>query len=180
MAGNVADVYAQSLFELAQESGTLSETAKELTEISIVLSGFPELTKLLTLPTVTAAEKQQIIVSIFSGRVSEMSEHFLIILASNRRVSYFDKIAAAYFKRFHAAEGLVDAEVTAPVELTEAQKDAVIKKLSDKYKKKVKLHCAVDPSLMGGMVVTVNGRTFDGSVKNKLEEIKQLVGKVTI
>jgi F-type H+-transporting ATPase subunit delta len=180
MAGTVADVYAESLFELAEEAGVLTETAKELTEISIVLSGFPELKKLLTLPTVTAAEKQQIIHSIFGGRVSETTENFLMVLALKRRVSYFEKITAEYSKRYHRANGLVDADVKTSVELTDAQKQALEKRLSEKYNKKIKLHCTVDPALMGGMVVNVGGRTFDGSVKNKLDEIKQLVNKVTI
>jgi F-type H+-transporting ATPase subunit delta len=180
MAGTVADVYAESLFELAEESGKLTETAKELTEIGIVLSGFPELKKLLTLPTVTAAEKQQIIHEIFGSRVSETAEHFLMILALKRRIGYFDKIVAEFSKRFHRAEGLVDVEVSASIELTDAQKDALSEKLAAKYNKKIKLHCSVDPSLVGGMVVNVGGRTFDGSVKTKLEEIRQLVGAVTI
>jgi F-type H+-transporting ATPase subunit delta len=70
--------------------------------------------------------------------------------------------------------------VKTSVELTDAQKQALEKRLSEKYNKQIKLHCTVDPALMGGMIVNVNGRTFDGSVKNKLDEIKQLVNKVTI
>jgi F-type H+-transporting ATPase subunit delta len=180
MAGTVADVYAQSLFEIAEEANTLTETAKELTEISIVMSGFPELKRLLTLPTVTAVEKQQIIHSIFGGRVSEIAENFLMVLALKRRVGYFDKIIAEYSKRYNNASGLIDADVKTSVELTDAQKQALEARLSAKYNKKIKLHCTVDPALMGGMVVNVNGRTFDGSVKTKLEEIRQIVSKVTL
>jgi F-type H+-transporting ATPase subunit delta len=179
VAANVADVYAESLFELADESGTLSETAKELTEIAVVMEGFPELNRLLTLPTLTASEKQDIISKVFGGRVSELSLHFLSVLASKRRIPYFNKIITEFHNRCNRSQGLVDVSVTSCVELTDAQKDALQSKLSEKYKKQIKLHCKIDPSLMGGIVIEANGKTIDGSVKTKLEGLRQMLAATT-
>jgi F-type H+-transporting ATPase subunit delta len=179
LAGNIADVYAESLFELADEAGVLSETAKELTEIAVVMEGFPELNRLLTLPTLTAAEKQDIISKVFGGRISELSEHFLSVLAAKRRVPYYGKIIAEFHNRYNRSQGLQDVSVSSCVPLTDEQKVTLTEKLTEKYKKQIKLHCKIDPSLVGGIVIETNGKTIDGSVKTKLDELRQLLAATT-
>jgi F-type H+-transporting ATPase subunit delta len=179
MAANVADVYAESLFELASEAGVLSETAKELTEIAVVLEGFPELNRLLTLPTLTASEKQEIISKVFSGRISELSEHFLSVLAAKRRIPYYSKIITEFHNRFSRSQGILEVSVASVVELSDAQKETLKTKISEKYKQQIKLYCKIDPSLMGGIVIEANGRTIDGSVKTKLEGLRQQLAATT-
>jgi F-type H+-transporting ATPase subunit delta len=179
LAANVADVYAESLFELARDAGVLSETAKELTEIAVILEGFPELNRLLTLPTLTASEKQEIISKVFGGRVSELSEHFLSVLAAKRRMPYYSKIITEYHNRVSRSQGQLDVQITSCVELSDSQKEALQAKLTEKYKKQIKLYCKIDPSLMGGIVIEANGRTIDGSVKTKLEGLRQLLAATT-
>jgi F-type H+-transporting ATPase subunit delta len=179
MASSVAEVYAESLFEIAFESGTLSETAREITEISVVLSGFPELSRLLTLPTITANEKCDIIKNVFSGRVSEVSEHFLMLLAVKKRINFFDKIATEFRKRYNKAQGELDITVTSPVPLSDEQLTALAAKMESKYKRKIKAHMSIDHTLMGGIVIEADGVTIDGSVKGKLQNMKQLITSVT-
>jgi F-type H+-transporting ATPase subunit delta len=179
VAANIANVYAESLFELAKESGVLSETAKELTEIGIVMEGYPELTKLLTLPTLTASQKQEIISKVFNGRISELSLHFLSVLAAKRRISYYNKISTEFHKLYNGSLGVMDVLVTSAVTLTDAQKDALKAKLSKKYGKTVNLSYKIDPSLIGGMIIETGGRTIDGSVKTKLDDLRQILAATT-
>jgi F-type H+-transporting ATPase subunit delta len=179
LAGNAADVYAESLFELADESGVLSETAKELTEVAVVLEGFPELNRLLSLPTLTASEKQDIISKVFGGRVSKLTENFLSVLAAKRRIPYYSKIITEFHNKVNRSQGLLDVSVSSCVPLTEEQKLVLTEKLTEKLKKQIKLFCKIDPSLVGGIVIEANGRTIDGSVKTKLDGLRQLLAATT-
>jgi F-type H+-transporting ATPase subunit delta len=179
LAGNAADVYAQSLFELAKEAGSLSETAKELTEIAVVMEGFPELKTLLTLPTLTVSEKQDIITKVFGEHISELSRNFLCVLAAKRRVGDFGRISVSFQKKYNRSQELLDVIVTSAAELSEPQQKALSDKLAKKYNKNVKLRFSIDPTLLGGMVIEIDGRKFDGSVKTKLDEIRTILAAAT-
>jgi F-type H+-transporting ATPase subunit delta len=179
MAGNAADVYAESLFELANEAGSLSETAKELTEIAVVMDGFPELKKLLTLPTLTVPEKQAVIEKVFGEHISELSGNFLKVLAAKRRIGDFGRISVLFQKKFNRSQNLLDVFVSSCVELSDTQKQALTEKLSKKHNKNVKLHFTIDPALVGGMVLEIDGRKYDGSVKTKLDEIRTILAAAT-
>ena len=67
------------------------------------------------------------------------------------------------------------AVVTSAVELKEAETVALRAKLEKKLGRKVTLQCRVDPELIGGIRVEVDGRVIDGSIRNKLEEIKEVM-----
>jgi F-type H+-transporting ATPase subunit delta len=179
LAGNAADVYAESLFELAKEAETLPETARELTEIAVVMEGFPELKKLLTLPTITVSEKQDIIAKVFGEHISELSRNFLYVLAAKRRIGDFAKVSVAFQKKFNRSQNMLDVFVTSAAELSDSQKEALTDKLTKKYSKKVKLHFVIDPALVGGMVLEIDGRKYDGSVKTKLDEIRTILAAAT-
>ena len=67
--------------------------------------------------------------------------------------------------------------MTSAVELTEGEKAKLIEKLSQKLGRTIHLECAVDPSLLGGLVVNVDGKVIDGSLRSKLQEIKEVMTK---
>ena len=67
--------------------------------------------------------------------------------------------------------------MTSAVELTEAEKAALTEKLGKKLGRTIHLECSVDPSLLGGLVVNVDGKVIDGSLKHKLQEIKEVMTK---
>jgi F-type H+-transporting ATPase subunit delta len=179
LASNAADVYSQSLFELAAEAGTLSETARELTEIAVVMDGFPELKKLLTLPTITVSEKQDIITKVFGEHISGLSKNFLYVLAAKRRIGDFGRISVAFQKKFNRSQNMLDVFVRSAAELSDSQKEALTDKLSKKHSKTIKLHFVLDPVLVGGLVLEIDGRRYDGSVKTKLDEIRTILAAAT-
>ena len=63
------------------------------------------------------------------------------------------------------------------MELTKAEQAELTEKLGRKLNRTIHLECSVDPSLLGGMVVHVDGKVIDGSLKHKLQEIKEVMTK---
>jgi F-type H+-transporting ATPase subunit delta len=84
-----------------------------------------------------------------------------------------------FHNRFNKAQGQLDVMVTSPVALSDSQATALKDKLGSKYNRTIVLHFKLDPTLMGGMIVDVGGRTYDGSVKTKLDTIKHMVESAT-
>lgn len=181
MAGSVENVYARALLEIAAEDGSMKELDEELQALDGIFSANPQLTEILCAPTVTDAEKTDLIKRVFDGRISKVSYNFLCVLAEKKRVGYLTGIAQEFRKGYYEAAGIAEAEVTTAVPLKDDARNRLIAKLQKKYGKTVILKEKVDPSIIGGMIVASGGSMMDGSVKTRLENMhKQIRETVSV
>ena len=97
------------------------------------------------------------------------------MMVSRGHVSALTGMARDYERLAREYRGESVAVVTSAVPLTEAQTVALRQKLEKKFARKVIIHCQEDPDLIGGLRVEVDGRVIDGSIRNKLEEIKEVM-----
>ena len=86
MAGTLENVYADALFEIAEEENSLDITMDELSGLAEIFDGNPELVKLMDVPTVSIQEKKKILSGIFENKVSQTVFNFLNVLADNGRI----------------------------------------------------------------------------------------------
>ncbi|MGN0642409.1 MAG: F0F1 ATP synthase subunit delta [Huintestinicola sp.] len=175
MPGSVEKVYSEALLEIAEENGSLSELDEELNALVTVFEANPELTDVLSTPTVSDAEKLELIENVFKGRVSETAFNFLCVLTEKGRCRYLGSIAKAFRKSFYDISGIVEVTVTSTRPLTDSAREKLKAKLEKKYGKKVIMTEKVDMSIMGGLVVTCGDSMLDGSVKTKLEEMHKQI-----
>ena len=77
---------------------------------------------------------------------------------------------------YEFAKGTVEAMVKSAVELTDTQKDRLIKSLEKRTGKSVTLKCVVDNTLLGGVAVEIDGQLLDGSVKQNLKRAREVIG----
>jgi F-type H+-transporting ATPase subunit delta len=175
----VEHVWAESLFELAVENNTLDSTDSELSGVVGIMEKNPGYLELLSSPTLSKEDKTAAIKGVWDGRVSGIFENFLCLLAEKGRIRYLFKIADEWKIRFYMAKGIAEAVVTTAVPLTDKQKEALIKKLSDKYGKKIVLKEIVDPSVIGGLSVRVGDELTDGTIKTKFENIQNSIKSAT-
>ncbi|MDE7302206.1 MAG: ATP synthase F1 subunit delta [Oscillospiraceae bacterium] len=179
MTGTVEKVYSEAVFELACEQGCADEVKKELDSLAVIFGDNPELPKLLGTPTVTAAEKLDIIEKAFKGRVSDITYNFLCVITEKGRASAISAVAEDYKNRWYEMKNIAEVKVVTSVPLEDGLKSKLKAKLESVYKKTVILDETVDPSIMGGIVLNYNGAMMDGSVKSRLEAIqKQIRGVI--
>ena len=86
----------------------------------------------------------------------------------------------AYRKRYQEDEGISDAVVVSAVALTEEQKKTLLEKLEKLCQKKILLSEKIDPEVLGGLKVEVDGKTLDGTVSGRLKEIRKNVSEVVL
>jgi len=176
MAKLVSKTYGEALFEIAMESGEdkAQELMEEILGIRAVLQQNPEFDELMKHPGIPKQEKLQVLKEVFQGRVSEELESFLEVIVSKERYRDMPDIFSYFVDRVKETRKIGVAYVTTAVELTAAQKSAVESRLLETTAyKSMEMHYTVDTSIIGGMIVRINDRVVDSSIRTKLDGLKK-------
>jgi len=166
--------YARALYELGREEGLEKQFQADLENVVALVEGSEEFRAIMVSPLYDITLKKKIL----SGMVPKLAlspyaVNFFNILLDKDRFSFLPEIQKAYQDLLDAASGKVKAHVLSAVELDSAQQQKVAAVFSTVMKKNVDVEIAVDPSLIGGLVVEVEGMVYDGSIRTQLSKIKQ-------
>lgn len=176
----VAKRYARALYEVANEKQAIDTTEVELNQITDIIKQSDELNMLLTHPKVTAAEKKGILNELFAGKVSETTLSFLNLLLERGREDELNDIAKQFTELSNEARGFADATVITAKPLTEAELEKVAEQFGQKVNKKLRVATKIDPSIIGGIIVRIGDRLYDGSIKGKLARFTQQIKQAQV
>ncbi len=179
MAKLVSKTYGEALYEVAMESGVDRAVSlmEEIRCVEQILKENPQFDELMKHPGVPKQDKLQVMETAFRGRASDELAGLLEGVGSKERYRELHAIFAYFTDRVKEACGIGVVYVTTAVELDEGQKKAVEDKLlkTSGYKK-VEIYYEVDASIIGGMIIRINDRVVDSSVRTKLDGLtKQLL-----
>jgi len=170
LAGLVAHVAA------ADKAGELDAVEDQLFEAQRIIDGARDLRSVLLDRTVPVAHKRTLIESIFSGKVAGATLALLNQAAATRTAS-FDGVLERFADEVAARRGRTLAEVRTATALDEAQAAKLRTALSAKYGKEVHLNTIIDPSVVGGLKVSIGDDVIDGTISGRLEDARrQLIG----
>lgn len=167
----VAKVYADALFSLAEETGETDAVGDELTACTAVFSQHPELYRLLNLPSVSTAEKTSLTERLFEGSGAVLN--LIRMLVIRGRISVLPQILEAYQALWDLKNGIAAMTVTTPVPLTEEQRAQLTAMLERRFSKTVRLTEKLDPSLLGGVIVDYGNFRMDNSIKTRLQTVSR-------
>jgi len=167
----IARPYAKAAFSAAREQGTLGRWSRWLeTARGIVQSD--EFQKLERSPGVSTAQLEALIADICAADLEDSGRAFLRLLTENGRLDFLPEIATR-FKELEADDGnIADVEIVSATALDERQKERLAAALRQRLRREVRLHCEVDPALVGGAVVRSGDMLIDGSLRGKLERLE--------
>lgn len=175
MADDRISAYADALFEVARAEGSLGEVEDELFRFSQTLQGSDELREALTDARIPAARRQQIVEDLLDGRASPGTASLVSMVVGMGRARDLPAIIAQLVERSAAEANKEVAEVRTAVDLSAAQRDRLVEALNKATGKQVTLKVVVDPSVLGGVVAQVGDTVIDGSVRGRLDQLKQQV-----
>jgi F-type H+-transporting ATPase subunit delta len=132
----------------------------------------PETQAILENPRVPLSLKKQLLVEKLEGQ-NQMVLNLAFLLATRGKTALAPEIADAYEDLLNQHYGLQPAEVTTAVPLDDAEKEKLVKYLSDVTGKKVLVTTRVDPSIIGGLVARAGDQLIDGSIRSRLAELKR-------
>jgi len=166
----IARPYARAAFEEARAQGRLAPWAESLAVAAEVVKD-PRVVSLLGNPRVTPEELAQLVSGIAGPKLGTEGANFVRTLADNRRLGYLPEIATLFNSLKDEAEGVADVTVTSAAALDESQRRKIAAALEGRLKRKVRLHCGVDPRLIGGAVLHAGDLVIDGSLRTRLDRI---------
>ena len=170
---SVADrVYAQALFEAAKEKGRLEPVYEQLAQVVEAEAEVPELRELLRNPQLDPQARARAIEDLLEG-ADEILRNFLLLLADKGRSGQLEEIARELERLVAAEEGLVRAELTTAIELSDEQARELLGQVEEASGRKVEATRRVDPDLIGGIVLQVGSHRLDASVRGHLERLRR-------
>lgn len=161
--------YGKVLYDTSQEEHHLDETHQELMALREIYEEVPELGKILSDDRLEPFEKVEILHELdkdFGDTVSK----FLRVIYEYGRMTEIPQIIDEFEHFYYDNKGILLAEVTSAVELTETQAQRLEVEIAGKYDyKKVQLKRKVDPEILGGLIVSANHKVIDNSVRKQLD-----------
>jgi F-type H+-transporting ATPase subunit delta len=168
---SVARRYAKAIASIAKETGAFDVIGTELRTLA-GLAADPTIGPVLANPLLSPASRQSIARSLGEQlRLAPMTRNFLGLLADHQRLDQLVGIADQYERIVDRELGRVRARIHTAVELNEEQQQAVDAALERLTGKTVIAERSVDRELLGGMVVEVEGKVYDGSVRTQLRRL---------
>lgn len=173
---DTSKAYADALFSLAMDTHSEDATLEALHTVQDALKAMPEAMDLLASPSIPKEERLAVLDKAF-GELPEYVMSFLKVLCSHGQIRRLPECVKAFEELHDSARKLSTAYVSSAVALTEREKTELKEKLEKRLGRTIRLECAIDPSLLGGLLVQVDGRVIDGSLKHRLHEIKEVMNR---
>lgn len=174
MAKLVSKTYGEALYETAMESGKAEELLAEVQQLCDILKASPEFDKMMLHPGIPKQEKLQAMEAVFKGRVSDELTGLLEIVIQKERYGELQNIFTYFVDKMKEEKGIGVAHITTAAALTEAQKKACVAKLLETTSyQSIEADFQTDEALIGGMVIRINDRVVDSSVRTKLNDLKR-------
>ena len=172
MADDRTLAYAEALFGVARAEGTLGEVEDELFRFSQTLQGSDELRTALTDAGIPASRRQQIVEDLLGGKASPTTVALVSMVVATGRARQLPEIIRQLVAMSAAEVNKEVAEVRSAVSLNDDQRKRLAEALSNATGKQVEVKVIVDPSVMGGIVAQVGDTVIDGSVRSRLDQLK--------
>ncbi|MBQ8953483.1 MAG: ATP synthase F1 subunit delta [Clostridia bacterium] len=169
----LAREYGEGLFDLAREEKLADRIHEELNAVRDILRAEPRYVRLLQSHALPKAERLQALDGAFRDRVHPYVLNFMKLLLERGALSDFSDCARYYHGRWCEKKGVVEASVTSAAPLTESQKAALSRKLGEISGKTVVLLEHIDPAVMGGLRVDMEGRRYDNTIRHRLDLMRR-------
>ena len=172
MADDRTTAYAEALFAVARAEGPLAEVEDELFRIAQVVKGNDELRDKLADPHIPVATRQQIVVDLLGGKATDATTSLVSMVVGTGRIRELPAIVDELVAMAAREANKEVAEVRSAIALTDDQKTRLAEALGRATGKAVEVKVILDPSVKGGLVAQVGDTVIDGSVRRRLEQLR--------
>ena len=168
----IARNYAEALFELGEQSGQTTAYAQLIDAVAGAIEMAPEVQVLLISPRVPKVAKSRLLAAALPNAPREFVR-FLQAVVQRGRQGLFREIAQEYATLVDVKFNRVRAAVTLTKEPDEALRESIRKALTEALGKEVLPTFSADPAILGGTIVRVGERIYDGSVRRRMARLRR-------
>lgn len=167
--------YGRALFNVVQAEGELDRVEDELFRFGKILETNHELKQALSDQTIDRTQREKVLEELLEDKVSPHTLGLLTFIVGQGRARQLPQILEQLSALAAEARSSAIAEVRTAIPLDAAQRQALADGLSKATGKKIEVKAIVDPSVMGGVVAKIGETVIDGTVRHKLEQLKDQV-----
>jgi ATP synthase F1 delta subunit len=172
----IARVYAESLFEVAKERGSLDRVREELGEFADTLERERDLQVFFFSPYFGSAEKRDALERAISG-ASEEFVNFLELLIEKHRMPVVFRIRRNFDQMWKQENRKLDVVLTSAIELDPDVVKQVGSEIEKQTGRSIEVSSNVDDEILGGLVLQVGNMVLDASIRNRLEKLRKSVAQ---
>jgi F-type H+-transporting ATPase subunit delta len=174
MSEAVAKRYASALFEVVQEKGlSIDKVETELQTVNQIVAGHKDLKVVLNHPQIGREDKKALLEGIFKNEVSQEVLNLLKVLVDGGREGVLEDLKEQYIAIANEHRGIVDMTVTTASPLTKEDEEKLAAAFSRHLNKQLRIHAKVDPKVIGGVLVKIGNRLYDGTLAGKLDRFSK-------
>lgn len=172
---DIGKEYGAALFMLASEENARDEYEASLEKLKDIFKEMPDYLSFLASPGISLGERLSAIETAFADVLPANVLSFVQLMCEKGRIDNFFEAAEEYKSLLEASKHISCAKVTSAVELEEGEKIKLIEKLTAMSGGEVNIEYVIDSSIMGGLIVELDDKIMDGSLRNRLREVKDVI-----
>jgi F-type H+-transporting ATPase subunit delta len=169
----IAERYAKSLFDFSLEKGKLEQVRNDMDLMVDVCLNNRDFRQMLISPVIRPDKKIAVMDAVFAGKIEELSRQFYRLLSQKRREKYLEGIAKEFIAKYKKYHNIHVIEIRAAVPLSRELREKVIDIIENRTKGTVELIEIIDKSLIGGFIVSDEGRRYDASLTTTIKKLKK-------
>lgn len=173
----LAKEYAQALFSLAAEDGAVKEYGQSLKTTCDLLDQHPQLKELIRHPGIPLSQRLQTLEQVLGELVPPRVCHFFLLLCKKNRLALLSDCLTHYQDLVTQWENALPVTVRSAVELSDEQKRRLETQLESQTGRRIRPSYQLDPQLIGGVVLEWEGKVLDGSIRQRLRKIKEVINQ---
>ena len=175
-----SSLYGQSLYDLAVAEKVTCEILQEMESVQQVFAENPDYITLLSEPSIPKKERLSLVKQALEGQIHPYLMNFICILIEHGQIRGFSGCTKKFRSCYNTDNGIAEAKVTSAVALTDGQAQSLKARLEKLSGKTVLLHKTVDPDVLGGLRVEMEGMLYDGTVSGRLQDLGRKVNEIVV
>lgn len=174
----VSSRYANALMDIADENKSIETVLNDLDYIIDILKKYKDLSAAAYSPVIPDYKKKAIFEDIFTGKISNLSLKFILLVIEKNRTELIPDIRMEFLNLYNIKFDRQPVTVTSATELSKDMSDRLINKLSEKTGKTILPEYITDKNIKGGLKIRIDDIIYDSSIQNQIELLrKKLIAK---
>lgn len=173
----IARPYANALFDVAKVSDGDLNTWTRMLGFAAAAASAEHVQDLLMRPNATADDKARTLISLCGDELDDRGRNLVHLLAQNKRLELLPEIATQFEDLRAKAQMTLDVEVTSAFDVTQSALQVLTTALERRFGREIKMTSRVDRTLVGGAVIRAGDTVIDGSVKGRLEKLREALAR---
>ena len=176
----VSKRYATALFNAAKKAGVLERVNEEASSFRALMAGNADIRTFLLSPQVLTKDKKDVIKATLENRATDLFVQFLLLLIDKKRFNFVEDIAEGYNYLYERDQGILEVKVITAIPLEDHLKKKTIDRMSEETGKRIRLIPRVDPEIIGGMILVMEDKIIDGSIRFRMEKLSRELAEIRV